>query len=267
MKKHVLLGTVLVSVLNYAAVPAFAQTSEFQQRVMRPGDGRPDRPGPGRPGEGRPGEGRPGDGRPDRPGRPGDGRPGDGRPDRPGPGRPGDGRPGDGRPDRPGRPDDGRPGPGRPGPGRPDHGRPDRPGPGRPWPSPGPVRPPMPPPQERYYEDIVQISSVTRRAGGEWFRLTLRRPVSIENLQIMALSAGVKIHEARVYTVFGRTSYIPEFTPSRTFYAGDRVSASYFTYERIQSIDIRAESMGGYADLRIRAVSNDDYPRLDVSRF
>lgn len=245
MKKHVLLTTVLLTALNYAAVPAFAQNAERAKKIIRPGDRdtgdrRPDRPGDNRPG--RPGSD-------DRPSRPGDGRPnrpGDGRPDRPGDGRPH--RPGDGRPGRPG---DGRPNPGRP-------------NPGRPWP--GPVRP-TPPPPERYYEDTVQISAVTRKSGGEWFRLTLRRPVSIENLQILALSAGVKIHEARVHTAFGRTQYIAEMTPSRTFYAGDRVSASYFTYERVQAIDIRAESMGGFADLRIRVISNDDYPRMDVGRF
>lgn len=294
MKKQILLGTVLLSAFTYAAAPALAQE---EIRRPRPGDGRPGPGGPGggRPGDGRPGDGRPGDGRPGRPGdgRPGDGRPGDGRPGRPGDGRPGDGRPGDGRPGDgrpgpgPGRPGDGRPGDGRPGPGpgrpgdgRPGDGRPGRPGdgrpgpgrpnpwpgPGRPGPGPGPVRP-LPPPSDRYYEDTVQISSVTRATGGEWFRLTLRRPVSLENLQIRALSAGVKIHEARVTTVFGRSLYIAEMTPSRTFYAGDWISASYFTNERIQTIDIRAESMGGYADLMIRVISNDDYPRMDVNRF
>jgi hypothetical protein len=97
--------------------------------------------------------------------------------------------------------------------------------------------------------------------------LNFRRPVSVETLQIRALSAGVRIHEARAYTTYGRSFYITEMTPSRTFYAGDWISASYFTNERIQSIDFRAESMGGYSDLMIRVISNDDYPVLDVSRF
>lgn len=262
MKKPILLGVVLFASLSYVAVPSIAEERDEHSLIVYPGDGRSERPGDGRGDRDRDRDRRDRGDRGDRGGRDRDdrdhGRPDYGRPDdhgRPGYGRPGHGRPpGYGRPGRPGRP--GYPGRPHPGPGRPGPGYPS---PGRPY--------PVPPPQDRYYEDTVHVSSVTRAAGGEWFRLILRRPVSISHLRIRALSAGVRIHEARVHTWTGRSFYIPEMTPSYTFYAGDAVSTSYLSGERIQSIDIRAESMGGYADLSIRVMSRDDYPVMDISRY
>jgi hypothetical protein len=113
----------------------------------------------------------------------------------------------------------------------------------------------------------VVISSVTRATGGEWYRLSFRRPVTLESIRVLALSAGVKLHEVKFHTWSGGAYYIGDLTPSRTFYAGDSVGSSYFSNERIQAIDIRAESMGGYADLQVRVVSDDDQPVMDVNRF
>ncbi|WII71252.1 beta-sandwich domain-containing protein [Bdellovibrio sp. 22V] len=131
-----------------------------------------------------------------------------------------------------------------------------------------PVPPPPPPSSQGRYEGTTQISSVTRRSGGEWFRITLRRPVSLDRVEVRALSAGVRIHEASVYTVSNRQIRIRELSPTPTFYAGDTaVSESLNSGERIQVIDIRAESMGGSADILVKALSNDDYPSLSVSRY
>ena len=187
------------------------------------------RPGDGRGGDGRRGEGRPGDGRP--------GRPGDGRPGGPGHGRPGDGRPGHGRPN-----------PGFPFPGRP--------GEGRPWPAPAPD-----------YRDSVFVSSVTRATGGEWFRVSFRNPVVLRYFDVTVVAAGVRLHEVKVHTWSGRSFYVPQMSPSPVFYSPSSVGASYFNGEAVRAIDIRAEAMGGYADLVIQATGDYDTPRMDVSRF
>lgn len=143
-------------------------------------------------------------------------------------------------------------------------------GPIRPTPS-QPTRPtpPLPPPGQngRGYEGSVQISQVTRRTGGEWVRVTLRYPVTLERIEVRALSAGVKIHEAMVYTASNQPVRINYLSNTRTIYAGQsEVSENLNIRERIQVIDLRVESMGGYADILVNAISNQDRPSLSVSR-
>jgi len=134
-----------------------------------------------------------------------------------------------------------------------------------------PSRPnlPPPPPAQSRYEGTATVSQITRRAGGEWIRLNLRDAVSLERLEVRALSAGVRIHEAVLYTTSGASIRVRELSPTPTFYAGDTAVSENLnlSYERIQSIDIRAESMGGYADILVRAISNSGYPSLGVSRY
>lgn len=130
-----------------------------------------------------------------------------------------------------------------------------------------PVPPPPPPAQSRF-EGTTQLTQITRRTGGEWFRITLRTPVSLDRLEVRALAAGVKIHEASLYTQSNRRVQIRELTGTPTFYAGDTaVSESLNLGERIQVIDIRAESMGGVADVLVKAISNETYPSLSVTRY
>jgi surface antigen len=149
--------------------------------------------------------------------------------------------------------------PSRPAPGRPDHGRPDY---GR------PNYPPPPPPVQRYEEASVQVSSITRRTGGEWIRLTLNNPISIEQLEVRTLSAGVRIHDAMVYTASGRTFAVRQFQGTGTLYAGDRLASENLNIrDRVVTIDLRMESMGGYADVLVRVMSMDGYPSLNVSRY
>lgn len=130
-------------------------------------------------------------------------------------------------------------------------------------------RPPAPPSSEARLEGTVEIRQITRKTGGEWFRITLRSPVSLSRIEIQALAVGVKIHEAAVYTTSGRGRQIRELTPTPTFYSGDTAVSEDLNLggERIQVIDIRAESMGGYADVLVRAISNENYPSLSVSRY
>lgn len=139
----------------------------------------------------------------------------------------------------------------------------------------GPVRPqepsrPIPPPSpvQSRNEGSVQINQVTRRSGGEWYRLTLRNPVNVENVEVRALAAGVRVHEAQLYTVSGNRIQIRELTNSNTIYAGDRVtSENLYARDRVQVIDIRVESMGGAADILVKVFSADGRPSMDVSRF
>ncbi|MBO9667108.1 MAG: beta-sandwich domain-containing protein [Bdellovibrio sp.] len=156
---------------------------------------------------------------------------------------------------------------------RDDYGRPpSRPAPG---PRPGdgygrPERPnyPPPPPVQRYEEASVQVSSVTRRTGGEWIRVTLNNPIAIEQLEVRALTAGVRVHDAMVYTASGRQFPVRQFQGTGTLYAGDRLGSENLNIrDRVTTIDLRMESMGGYADVLVRVMSMDGYPSLNVSRY
>lgn len=133
---------------------------------------------------------------------------------------------------------------------------------------PAPPTRPAPPSQGRY-EGTVQLNQVTRKTGGEWFRITLHRPISLSSLEVRALVHGAKLHEAVAYTGNGSQIRIREFSPTGNFYAGQSVMAGSLNSGRdvIQVIDIRAESMGGYADLLVRVMSNSDYPSMSVTRY
>lgn len=132
---------------------------------------------------------------------------------------------------------------------------------------------PTPPPPPSYsqarYEGAVEIIQITRRTGGEWYRLTLRSPISLERIEVQALAAGLKVHEASLYTISGNRVQIRELTGTPVFYAGDTAISENLNLglERIQVIDLRVESMGGNADILVRAISNENQPSLSVSRY
>ncbi|AFY00690.1 beta-sandwich domain-containing protein [Bdellovibrio bacteriovorus] len=139
-------------------------------------------------------------------------------------------------------------------------------------PTPAPTRPTPPPaPGGQYghgYEGTAQISQITRRTGGEWFRVTLRYPIALDRIEIRGLAAGVKIHDTTVYTESNRRIQVRELTNTGTVYAGDTaISENLNLRERVQVIDIRAESMGGVADVLVKAISSEDRPSLTVSRY
>ncbi|WP_374028050.1 beta-sandwich domain-containing protein [Bdellovibrio bacteriovorus] len=132
-------------------------------------------------------------------------------------------------------------------------------------PAPYPEAPPMPPPPPGQYlqEGSLEIQGVTRRTGGEWYRISLRRAVSLERIEVAALAMRLKIHDASVITEDGRRVSIREFRNTAVFGVGSRaVSENLNLRSRIVAIDILAESYGGYADVRVTALSTDSRPQL-----
>ena len=129
--------------------------------------------------------------------------------------------------------------------------------------------PPLPPPVRSEYEGSVRVDQITRKTGGEWIRVSLYTPVSLQRLEVQLLSAGLKIHEASLYTESGRRISIRELSPTPTFYAGSRAVSENLNLgrERVQVIDIRAESMGGYASVVVKAISDEATPSLSASRY
>lgn len=122
---------------------------------------------------------------------------------------------------------------------------------------------PPPPPGQSLLEGSLEIQGVSRRSGGEWYRISLRRAVSLERLEITALAMRLKIHDGSLITEDGQRVAIREFRNTAVFGGNARVvSENLNLRSRIVAIDILAESYGGLADLRVTALSNDSRPQL-----
>jgi hypothetical protein len=252
------------SVLSLLTLSIVAGSLVFAQ--SRP-DPFPDR---GNGGGGRGGEGRrpPGPVRPDRPddrGR-GDNCPGGRRSD----GRCDDGRRDDGRWDS-GRRDDGRRDDrwGR-NDGRRDDGHRNDHGPYYPRPRP-PYQPPYEPvppvynPPGGQYESNIILNDITRRAGGEWRRINLNYPVRVDYIKVQAFSVPAVLHETYILTRNGARYGIRSLSGVNV--NGGIASEMLNVYDDVIAIDVRAESMGGYADLSVSVVSSNGATSLSEGRY
>lgn len=123
---------------------------------------------------------------------------------------------------------------------------------------------PRPRPPEPVFNQgsSAQIFGITRQTGGQWYRISLQDPMSLNNVQVQIQRANVRFHDASIVTANGRR--LPLFELSNTPVLGQyAVLNSYVnTNEPIVAIDIRAESFGGYADIEVSATSNEGNPSL-----
>lgn len=122
--------------------------------------------------------------------------------------------------------------------------------------------PPPPPPGQYLQEGSLEIQSVSRRAGGEWYRITLRRAISLDSIEIAPLAMRLKIHEASVITENRQRIQIREFRNTEVFGVGSRAVSERLHGDRVMAIDIRAESYGGSADIRVMALSSEARPQM-----
>jgi hypothetical protein len=121
------------------------------------------------------------------------------------------------------------------------------------------------PPPPRQAESSIIFGAVSRRAGGEWLRVSLLNPIRIDYVQVQVLNAAVQIHDAAVVTRSGARYNLRELTRTGIIYS---VKSSEFfgLNEPIVAVDIRAESMGGFADLRVNILGECPTP-VQGSRF
>lgn len=129
---------------------------------------------------------------------------------------------------------------------------------------------PLPPPppssvRERHQEGSVELQKITRASQGQWYRVSLRNRVRLDRVEIAVLSQRLKIHEANVITASGSRIDIRELNNTPVLSSGARIiSENLNIREDILTIDIRAESHGGFADARVSAYSSDERPQLVV---
>lgn len=137
---------------------------------------------------------------------------------------------------------------------------------------PQPPQQPLPPPPPSHghsrYEATTYLDQVTRRTGGEWFRITLHRPISLSQIQMFVYNSGASIHETWVYLQNGQREQIRDLSWLNRLYAGSSVASEELSSLRtVQVIDIRVESMGGVADISVNVLSDESQPALSVTRF
>lgn len=132
----------------------------------------------------------------------------------------------------------------------------------------GPSVPPPPPIDNYGPQASAQVSSISRRTGGEWVRLQFDRAVSLSEVQVRVLSAGLVIHQAIVYGESGYRTPVQALNETRTLYAGEVLrSEALRLRERVTTVDLRVESMGGAADALFSVSSQEGGVNLSVSRF
>ncbi|WP_374033614.1 beta-sandwich domain-containing protein [Bdellovibrio bacteriovorus] len=157
--------------------------------------------------------------------------------------------------------------------------RPDRP-PVRPGPRPDPYPQPYPPhrpdpyppypnpphPPNNYGESTVRFYGVSRRSGGEWLRVAFNYASYVDYVRVNPSFNGIQLHETYAITQSGRRIQLRQLSYTGTFYYS--LTSEYLTAgERIVAIDIRAESMGGNADINVTVTSSYGAPSIYPIRY
>lgn len=125
-----------------------------------------------------------------------------------------------------------------------------------------------PSPPARGGSDTTEVRGVTRRGGGEWIRLSLRRPEDVSSVELRVRGAELLVYRAIAYTTSGREIEV-YVRDSRLSPFGPRSAGvlDVRSREEITAIDINVESMGGYADVEFTVFSDNGRPRVDASRL
>lgn len=112
----------------------------------------------------------------------------------------------------------------------------------------------------------MQFYGVSRRSGGEWLRVQFNYASYVDYVRVGVYRAGVQLHETYAITQSGRRIQLRRLSYTGTFYSS--LTSEYLTAgERIVAIDIRAEGMGGNADLDVRVSSSYGAPSIYPVRY
>jgi hypothetical protein len=110
------------------------------------------------------------------------------------------------------------------------------------------------------------FNSVTRSAGGEWLRVNFNYPAYIRYFEVQVQCAAAQVHEAYVTTESGARYSVRSLFETGTF-TSSRASEILNINERIVAIDVRAESMGGNADILVSVTSAQGDLSLSGNRY
>lgn len=135
----------------------------------------------------------------------------------------------------------------------------------------GPVMPPLPevrpeqPATTTQSERVgsVVIDSMSRKSGGELYRVQLGQATVLSRLEITILKSRLKISKVDVITERGQKIAVRELTNLNVENAGAKLSSGNLNIsDKIVSIEITGESYSAEADIRISALSVYSTPQL-----
>ena len=101
----------------------------------------------------------------------------------------------------------------------------------------------------------VTLDRLTRRSGGEWLRIHFKKPMTVSSLTMHAQNngsgKGVIVHEVVAHTKTQKKISLKGF--GKLIASGNTQQSSDIgcSGEALVAVDIRAESVGVYSDLRV----------------
>lgn len=120
-------------------------------------------------------------------------------------------------------------------------------------------------PVQTEYAGTIAINSMSRKSGGTLYKLDLQRPLLLNRVEIQVDANRLKVHQATITTESGRQIEVREFKDTRVVNTSEvLVSENLNLSENVASIEVTAESYGGAANIRFRAISTNDVPRLTL---
>ncbi|WP_413581014.1 beta-sandwich domain-containing protein [Bdellovibrio sp. HCB288] len=116
---------------------------------------------------------------------------------------------------------------------------------------------------QNQYEASARVDSVSRKNGGQLYRLDLAKPIPLTQIKAKPKAGKVKVIGVNLVTDKGERVIVKAFN-NVTIADSDSVLASEILSlnENIASIEIQAEAMGGNANLDITAVSGQEAPKF-----
>ncbi|MFM6927042.1 MAG: beta-sandwich domain-containing protein [Bdellovibrio sp.] len=135
---------------------------------------------------------------------------------------------------------------------------------------PEPTPAPSPYPSQQYssaYDASLQIIDVSRRPQGQWYRVTLAQATELTRIDLQVTYARLRVHEVSLITEYGERVQLDGVDRNAVLLAGTTISGMA-AGARIVAIDMRLESFGEGASLRVGVVSSyrDSSPILALQR-
>ncbi len=116
---------------------------------------------------------------------------------------------------------------------------------------------------QRQYTGEVQVREISRKKDGEIRKITLAEALTLQNMEIKARNARVKIHEVTLILANGQRSDVREYRNAAVLDIGATASSGNLNLnQKVAAIEIRAESYGGISELSVKAVSDLGVPRM-----
>ncbi|WP_374028049.1 beta-sandwich domain-containing protein [Bdellovibrio bacteriovorus] len=116
---------------------------------------------------------------------------------------------------------------------------------------------------QRQYTGDVQVREVSRKKDGEIRKITLAEALTLQNMEIKARNARVKIHEVTLILANGQRSDVREYRNAAVLEINATASSGNLNLnQKVAAIEIRAESYGGISELSVKAVSDLGVPRM-----